>query len=411
MNTVLSEFVQAHLDDDLCELALKGSRYPQIDMPQALVQIAGYQAIRQKVPQWYAYPDLCFPPKLSLEQASSETTAQYKKSVVERLLPSERRNLGFDLTGGLGVDTYYLSELFQQYVYVEQQESLSQCARHNFDVLHRPQVQVRCGTAEETLRNIDHADFIYLDPARRDNNGHKVFALQDCSPDLTLLLPLLREKCSLLMLKLSPMLDISQTLAQLGNVDECHVLALDNDCKELLMVLHFDGKDKDTRLYTRNFRHNASTQCFDCFRQEERTSQATLLASDNPWFKNASLPDEPLYLYEPNAALMKAGTYKLLSQRYGLLKLHQHTHLYLSDRLVDGFPGRIFRLVEILAPSSKASKLRLQQLSKANLACRNYPETVEALRKKYRLKEGGQNYIFAVTLADNQRLFLLCEKI
>ena len=396
------------MDDDLRELALKGSHYPQIDMPRALVQIAGYQAIRQKAPRWYDCPDLQFPPKLSLEQASSETTAQYKKAVVERLLPSDRRRLGFDLTGGLGVDTYFLSELFQQYVYVEQQESLGQCARHNFDVLHRPQVQVRCGTAEETLRTLDHADFIYLDPARRDDHGHKVFALQDCSPDLTVLLPLLREKCFLLMLKLSPMLDISQTLVQLGMVDECHVLALDNDCKELLMVLLFDGKDKDTRLYTRNFRHNASTQSFDCFRQEERNAQATLLAADHPWLDGF---DAPLYLYEPNVALMKAGTYKLLSERYGLLKLHQHTHLYLSDKLVDGFPGRIFRLVEILAPSSKASKLRLQQLGKVNLTCRNFPEAVDVIRKKFRLKEGGQNYLFAVTLADNQRVFLLCEKI
>ena len=435
-NLVQQTFIKEHINDDVRDLALKAARYPDVDMADALVQIKGYQAIKQKVPAWYACESLQFPPTLSLEQSSSEATARYKAALLDAFLPMESRKKGVDLTGGLGVDAYFLSETFDEYVYVERQELLCQLARHNFSQLDRGQISVQCAEAEEYLRSMQPVDFIFLDPARRDDKGKKVFALQDCTPDVSALFSSLSKKCRLLMIKLSPMLDISLALRQLVSVAACHVLALDNDCKELLLCCRFendashgslDGASSEVRIHTCNLLSKRNlAQEFAFTREEESqaicrfaslgaSSSASLGASSSASLGTsvASVGENGLaghFLYEPNVALLKAGAYKILSQRFDLQKLHLNTHLYVSAVLQADFPGRVFKIVEALSPSAKETKKRLQSLQQVNVATRNYPESVETIRKKYRIKEGGQLYLFAATLADNQRVLLLCEK-
>ena len=282
-------------------------------------------------------------------------------------------------------------------------------------------------------------DFIFLDPARRDDKGKKVFALQDCTPDVSALFSSLSKKCRLLMIKLSPMLDISLALRQLDSVTACHVLALDNDCKELLLCCRFendashnsfDGASSEVRIHTCNLLSKRNlAQEFAFTREEESqaicrfaslgaSSSASLGASSSASLGTfvasvTSVGENSLtgrFLYEPNVALLKAGAYKILSQSFDLQKLHLNTHLYVSAVLQADFPGRVFKIVEDLSPSAKETKKRLQSLQQVNVATRNYPESVETIRKKYRIKEGGQLYLFAATLADNQRVLLLCEK-
>lgn len=438
-NPVQHTFVKEHINDDVRDLALKAARYPDVDMADALVQIKGYQSIKQKVPAWYACESLQFPPTLSLEQSSSEATARYKAALLDAFLPMESRKKGVDLTGGLGVDAYFLSETFDEYVYVERQELLCQLARHNFSQLDRGQISVQCAEAEEYLQSMNPVDFIFLDPARRDDKGKKVFALQDCTPDVSALFSSLSKKCRLLMIKLSPMLDISLALRQLASVAACHVLALDNDCKELLLCCCFendfshnslDGASSEVRIHTCNLLSKRNlAQEFAFTREEESqaicrfaslgtSSSASLGASSSASLGTsiasvASVIENGLaghFLYEPNVALLKAGAYKILSQRFDLQKLHLNTHLYVAAVLQADFPGRVFKIVEALSPSAKETKKRLQSLQQVNVATRNYPESVETIRKKYRIKEGGQLYLFAATLADNQRVLLLCEK-
>ncbi|MBR0334224.1 MAG: SAM-dependent methyltransferase [Bacteroidales bacterium] len=403
-NLVQQTFVREHINDDVRDLALKAARYPDVDMADALVQIKGYQAIKQKVPAWYACEALQFPPTLSLEQSSSEATARYKAALLDAFLPMESRKKGVDLTGGLGVDAYFLSETFEEYVYVERQALLCELAAHNFSQLGREQISVQCAEAEEYLRSMQPVDFIFIDPARRDDKGKKVFALQDCTPDVSALFSSLREKCRLLMIKLSPMLDISLALKQLGDVAACHVLALDNDCKELLLCVGQAEANAEaaaspaTQLVACNLRKQGDVHTFRFTREEENAAPCRLAAA----------PAQ--YLYEPDVTLLKAGAYKLLTQVFPLQKLHVNTHLYTSESLQKDFPGRVFNIVEVLSPSAKETKKRLQGLQQMNVATRNYPESVETIRKKYRIKEGGQLYLFAATLADNQRVLLLCEK-
>ena len=438
-NPVQQTFIKEHINDDVRDLALKAARYPDVDMADALVQIKGYQAIKQKVPAWYACESLQFPPTLSLEQSSSEATARYKAALLDAFLPMASRKKGVDLTGGLGVDAYFLSETFDEYVYVERQELLCQLARYNFSQLGRGHISVQCAEAEEYLQSMNPVDFIFLDPARRDDKGKKVFALQDCAPDVSALFSSLSKKCRLLMIKLSPMLDISLALRQLASVAACHVLALDNDCKELLLCCRFendashnsfDGASSEVRIHTCNLLSKRNlAQEFAFTREEESqaicrfaslgaSSSASLGASSSASLGTfvasvTSVGENSLtgrFLYEPNVALLKAGAYKILSQSFDLQKLHLNTHLYVSAVLQADFPGRVFKIVEDLSPSAKETKKRLQSLQQVNVATRNYPESVETIRKKYRIKEGGQLYLFAATLADNQRVLLLCEK-
>ena len=305
-------FIRDHAGDDVRQLALQAARYPLVDMRVAATQIEGRRLATSKLPSWAATEGVIFPVRLSMEQCSSEQTARYKASLVggERLA---------DLTGGFGIDCSYMSERFETTTYIERNEELCRIASHNFALLEK-NITVVNGNSEEILASLESQDWIFVDPARRSASGGKVVALSDCEPNVCQLEDLLLQKAKRVMVKCSPMLDISQALRELHSVSEVHVVSVGNECKELLFILGGDMGD-ELLIHTINFR-GESTQVFAYTNAEEINSYCTCTASVSH------------YLYEPNSSLMKAGCFRLPAARWGLLKLHRNTHLYTSDTLI-----------------------------------------------------------------------------
>ena len=386
MNETTRQFIREHLNADVPTLALKKAPVGT-DLSLALRQIEARQLLQKKAPFWSINDDLLFPARLSIEQCSSEVTAQYKADLL-------KGNTFSDLTGGLGIDTYYLSQHFQQTDYVEQQSELCDLARHNFSVLDA-NIKVWNATAEDYLSHCESKDVIYLDPARRDVYGRKTVGIGDCTPNVAALQEILLQKAEIVVIKLSPMLDITQVLGELQHVKEVHVLAVSNECKELVFVLErgFLGQPK-------RFAANLlTTQPTLSFTFEEENA-CPLRVADNLG----------RYLYEPHAALMKAGGFKWISEKFGVNKLHKNSHLYTSESLVPDFPGRIFE-VEGWAPYNKKMKATLlPDINKANIAVRNFPLSVEELRKVLKIDEGGDCYLFATTLRDESKVLVKTKK-
>ncbi len=409
------EFVAEHIRDDISKLALKlhngGNRENGgLDVTWVLQQIAGYQAIEKKLPTWYNNPDILFPAALPLEQCSSEATALYKKDLMERIL--RKSKTGTDLTGGFGVDSWALSSLFETYHYVERNAALCQVTEHNFQVLASPQtdnsniidrhqIEVHIADAREYLNSMCAVEFIYMDPARRDVKGGKTVLLSDCEPDVTQMLDTLQTKTRFLLLKLSPMLDISLAMKALPGVMEVHIVAVDNDCKELLFLIDFQNRGNDTtvKIVTANIQGASQEQRFSFSQVQETAAECQLTDTMHR------------YLYEPNVAVLKGGAFKLAGAAFSLLKLHQNTHLYTSDHLVEAFPGKIFEIEKILKPSAKETKTILGQTAQANVCIRNYPDSVDTLRKRFHLKDGGDHYLYGVTVGRNEHLLILCRRI
>lgn len=377
------QFIEEHLHDDVHELALKHSN-AKVDMALVLRQIEARQLLRKKVPSWSANPDLLFPPHLSIEQCSSETTAQYKASLL-------RGSTFADLTGGLGIDCYFISKNFQHSDYVELNPELCNLAQHNIGHL----VAIHNKSSEAFLAHCSPVDCIFLDPARRDNYGRKTVSIADCTPNVIELQDLLLSKAQKVMVKLSPMLDISLALKELRHVKEVHVVAVGNECKELLfiMVPDFVGEPLFTCI---NLETQQPTVSFT--QEEERLANLTFA-------KNVEH-----YLYEPNAALMKGGCYRLLAQRYGLQKLHRNSHLYTSETLIEDFPGRVFE-VDNWAVFGKKAKTMLAGVEKASIAVRNFPMNVVEIRKSLKIGDGDQVYLFATTLSDERKVIVLTHKV
>ena len=386
LNEATLQFIREHLNDDVPTLALKKAPVGT-DLSLALRQINARQLLQKKAPEWSANDALLFPARLSIEQCSSEATAQYKAKLL-------KGKTFADLTGGLDIDTYYLSRGFEKSDYVECRSELCALARHNFAVLNAP-VTVWNETAESFISHCGTYDCLYIDPARRDTHGRKTVAIGDCTPDIGELQNLLLQKAPTVLVKLSPMLDIRQALAALHNVKEIHVLAVDNECKELVFRLERDFSGPTER-YCANLQ---TSQPLLHFTQEEEQSCPLLLA-DYP----------QRYLYEPNAALLKAGCFKLPAEWFGVRKLHKNSHLYTSETLVANFPGRIFE-VEGWAPyNKKVRQALLPDLDKANLAVRNFPLGVDELRKSLKMSEGGEAYLFATTLRDGEKVLVRTTK-
>ena len=385
-----AEFIALHKTDDVRKLALK--KAPEdVDLTFCLQQIEGWQLARKKIPHWAETDGLLFPPHLSMEQCSSEKTALYKKQLVCRLLREELRQMA-DLTGGFGIDFSYLAPLFEKAVYIERQEQLCQIAQHNFDLLGLSHVVVKNAQAEDELPAIENVSLIYADPARRDNVGRKVVLLEDCQPNVVSLQEVLLEHSQVVMLKLSPMLDIQQALRQLKNVREVHVVSVDGECKELLLVMHRE----ETPL------------CYYCVNITNNGQEVTEV-------EQLSAPvisrEEKTFLYEPNASILKAGVQDALCQLYKVEKLHPFSHLFTSDELVEDFPGRSFRILGRSDFSKHSLKNLLADVTQANLTVRNFPATVQELRKKLKLREGGSVYLFATTLQNESHALFRCEKV
>ena len=386
MNSETRQFITKHLTSDVNDLALKKAPFG-IDLELALRQIAARQLLKKKVPSWSENDDLLFPVHLSVEQCSSELTAEYKANLLEG-------NTFADLTGGLGVDCHFISQHFKSSAYVEMKPELCDLAKHNFEVLN-DEIKVNNETAEEFLNRCEPMDCIFLDPARRDQYGRKTVSIADCTPNVVDLQDTLLQKARRVMIKLSPMLDISKALGELRCVKEVHVVAVANECKELVVILE-NGFSDPIRVTCVNLSTGQSVVSYTM--EEENESQLTLADGVSN------------YLYEPNAALMKAGCFKLLCQRFGVSKLHKNSNLYTSCDFVSDFPGRVFE-VESWAPySKKVKQTLLSDVEKASLATRNFPLSVVELRKTLKLADGDEFFIFATTLKGENKVLIRTKK-
>ena len=386
LNDITKQFIRENLNADVPTLALKKAPVGT-DVSLALRQIAARQLLQKKVPQWAENEDLLFPVHLSIEQCSSEAAAKYKAGLLDGQTFA-------DLTGGLGIDTFYISQRFRQTDYVEMQTELCDLARHNFAIL-KADVKVLNETAEDYLKRCEPKDCIFIDPARRDEHGRKTISISDCTPDVAALQDLLRQKAKRVLIKLSPMLDISKALEELCHVKEVHVVAVANECKELDFIMERDYQG-EVHFVCVNLMTNQQELCFTM--AEERSSTTRLADGVMK------------YLYEPNPALMKAGCFKLLTACFDVYKLHRNSNLYTSDRLILDFPGRVFE-VQDWAPYNKKIKLTLlADVKKASVAVRNFPLSVAELRKNLKIADGDENYVFATTLKGEEKIIILTKK-
>ena len=459
MNQATQDFIRQHQDEDVRQLAFLGSKNPEVDMPFALDQIRGRKMARAKLPRWANIDGIIYPPHISMEQCSSESTALYKAELAARLLglpasssssssfsfsseneKESEKEIGFvDLTGGFGVDfSYIAARLGLKSMYVERQAHLCDAAKENFEHLGLKNAIVKNGDGIEVLHSFlskkdDAASaddslgitydqprsllktnlglkIIFIDPARRDDAGNKVVSLKDCTPDVTVLQEEMLSKADYVIIKLSPMLDWHRAVSKLSHVREVHIISVNNECKELLLVLSArnmgdmeassaDGEVKhagNLRIYCVN-----DAQSFVCDELDMESSSVKIAPSTL---------EEMQYLYEPNASLMKAGCFGVLSGRYDARMLSKNSHLFVSQAPIEAFPGRSFRIIAISSFNKKELKRHLSGITKANIATRNFPLSVAELRKRLKLKDGGETYIFATTLSNESHMLVITEK-
>ena len=469
INQATLDFIRQHQDDDVRKLAFLGNKYPDVDMPFALDQIRGRKMARVKLPRWAEIDGIIYPPHISMEQCSSEQTAQYKAELAARLLglgvltsadaekskdadnskicefagkravaskfarnedTSEKQQIltnavdnvneikeetsegsfsdeieFVDLTGGFGVDfSYIAARLGVKSMYVERQAHLCETAKENFERLGLKNAIVKNGDGVEVLHTITSDQtrsllntshrlrLIFIDPARRDDAGNKVVSLQDCTPDVTQLQDEMLAKADYVIIKLSPMLDWHRAVSELSHVREVHIVSVNNECKELLLVLSAQ-EEAPLRVFCVN-----DDQHFGFYDSHE--AAVSIVKAD----------EVDGYLYEPNASLMKAGCFGAICQRYGVKMLAKNSHLFSSQELVADFPGRTFRINTISSFNKKELKRQLAGIVKANVATRNFPLSVPELRKRLKLKDGGDNYIFATTLSDESHVLIIGTK-
>ena len=436
MNQATQDFIRQHQDDDVRQLAFLGSKYPEVDMPFALDQIRGRKMARVKLPRWASLEGIIYPPHISMEQCSSESTALYKAELAARLLGLPASSSGtemkaeneiefVDLTGGFGVDfSYIAAQLGVKSMYVERQAHLCEAAKENFGRLGLKNAIVKNGDGIEVLHSFhpkkkDAASdddslgitydrprsllktnlglkIIFIDPARRDDAGNKVVSLKDCTPDVTVLQEEMLSKADYVIIKLSPMLDWHRAISELSHVREVHIISVNDECKELLLVLSARNMGENLRIYCIN-----DAQSFVCDELDMESSQVKIAPSTL---------EEMQYLYEPNASLMKAGCFGVLSGRYDARMLSKNSHLFVSQAPIEAFPGRSFRIIAVSSFNKKELKRHLSGITKANIATRNFPLSVAELRKRLKLKDGGETYIFATTLSDESHVLVITEK-
>lgn len=387
LNTEIQEFINSNLNSDLTKLLLKGIPFKNLDPKNIVEQIESKKRCLKKLPNWFNKANIYYPNKLNIEQTSSETTADYKASLVSG------NNL-IDLTGGFGVDTFYFAKKINKITHCEISTELSKIVKHNFKVLNAPNITCLNEDGIEVLKQIDQTfDWIYIDPSRRDNLKKKVFLLNDCEPNIKTHQTLFLKYSKNVMIKTSPLLDLSATLTEINHVKEIHVVASNNEVKELLWIIerNFEGSPK---VKTVNLKP-INSQFFEYVFNEEYSATVTF--------------SKPLsYLYEPNAAVLKSGGFNSVSDSLKIDKLHQHSHLYTSKELLE-FPGRRFIIKSIL-PFNKKS-LSKENIFKANITTRNFPLSVNEIRKKLKIKDGGNDYLFFTTDINDHKIIIVCSKV
>ena len=384
----LSAYIRAHRDDDVRHLALSDQKRLGDSLNYALNQISGWQKAKEKIPSWSEIDDLVYPPHLSMEQCSSEQTAAYKATLV-------RGESFTDLTGGFGVDFAFIARNFKQATMVERNAELCEIAMHNLPLLGLPNAKVVNGDGMDHLRQMEPVDVIFIDPARRDQQGRKTVSIADCEPNLLEVLETLHARAKKILIKYSPMLDITLAIKELKCVESVHVVSVENECKELLFLL--SEKTAGSPLF----------HCVNLSKRGETRYTFTMEEERNATIRQAGSLGK--YLYEPYSSLLKAGAYKSLCTHFPVEKLAVSSHLYTSDEPINDFPGRAFRVVDTFTLNKKEVKEHLGNVKKANIAVRNFPLSANELRNRLKIKEGGDIYLFATTHME-KRLVIMCEK-
>ena len=416
INEPTLQYIKEHSEADVATLALHPSKDPQVDMQMALQQIAGRQKAKEKLPEWYATPGILYPKKVSMEQCSSSQTADYKASLVKG------RSFA-DLSGGFGVDTISFARKFEKGYYVEPQEELCELFLHNCKAFGINHITVINDTLENSIERLEPVDVIYLDPSRRDVHGRRVVSLEDCTPNLLEWKDRLLEKCNTLMVKLSPMIDLHQILRQMPEIHAVHVVAVEGECKEVVCVLTpnatIDGFCRDARPCISTTDTNATDTTIvavdicnnmtDGTRRDAVHHVSTTVETERT--TPPSIATEiGTYLYEPNAAVMKAGIFNSISQQFQVQKLDKNTNLFTSNELREEFPGRIFRIEAVNEFHPRKTAKELAHLESASIAVRNFPLTAEELRKVLKIKDGNAGYLFGCTVAEEKKIVILCTK-
>lgn len=431
----LRDFIQSHINDDTAELLLAARRYADVDVPFAVEQIEARRRLKGKLPEWYANPDLIMGGRVPAEQCSSEQTARYKRSILygeERLdlrVESQRMRSLCDMTGGMGVDFWYMSEGMEQAIYTERNETLCEIAKHNFKTLLSPSLNggssisaneetseqgnyslpigrvrggsviIRCGDGQKLP--IPSVDVIYLDPARRAGDGSRVYAIEACEPNVIEWQKELIQHAKMVLVKLSPMVDLTDVIRKLRDVTDIYIVGVKNECKEVLVK-----QVPSDSLKGKNHVRCVQVHCVDFL--TDRTIEYTFKLSDEMGISVVSEVGD--FLYEPDVTLMKAQAFGNLCHRFSICQLDEGTHLMTSNKFIGDFPGRIFEVKEQIPFSSKTLKRLKQQIPQANVATRNFPLSADELRKKTGIRDGGDLYLFGAKVHHQGSLLLLCQK-
>ena len=387
LKSEVQKFINESLEVNFSKIALLKNPFPEISWTEILTQIASKAKAKTKLPTWFNTNNILYPSKISIEQTSSEITANYKT----RLASGESI---IDLTGGFGIDDYYFSKVFSKVIHCELKQELHDIVKNNLLSLSVKNIECHYGDSLETLKKLNlKFDWIYVDPSRRNDAKGKVFMLKDCLPNVPENLDLYFTFSDNILIKTAPLLDISAGLSELKNVSEIHVVAINNEVKELLWVLK------------KGFQGSQKIKTINILKDKEEKFEFDLATNDN-----LPIYSEPKkYLYEPNSAILKSGGFNNIAINYKLSKLHQHSHLYTSEELIE-FPGRSFKITQILEYNKTNMKEFLIN-SKANITTRNFPESVDELRKKWKIKDGGELYSFFTTDKTNRKIVLICDKI
>ena len=382
----VQKFISDNLKSDITKLILKGSPFDEISVQEIANQIVAKQKSEKKLSTWFSSENIYYPAKLSIEQTSSEITAEYKANLVSG-------NKIIDITGGFGVDCFHFSKHFKEVTHCEINDDLSTIVKHNYQQLNIKNIVTFSGDGIDFLKNSkDNFDCIYIDPSRRNDIKGKVFLLKDCLPNVPENIDFLFSKSNQILIKNSPILDISSAISELKFVKEIHIVAIQNEVKELLFLLEKDYLSS-IKIKTVNIQKE-NTQSFEFNYQEEVASEYS----------------EPLtYLYEPNSAILKSGGFHQISHQLKVFKLQQHSHLYTSNELLE-FPGRVFK-IENVVPYHKKKLKKFLTDDKANITIRNFPKTVEQIRKETKIKDGGNSYLFFTTLNTSEFVVVICKKI
>jgi hypothetical protein len=387
LNIEIQDFINSNLKSDLSSLLLKGVSFPNVETIDIIEQIEAKKRCEKKLPTWFQTEQIIYPNKLNIEQTSSEVTAKYKSELIEG-------NTLIDLTGGFGVDCFYFSKRFKRVTHCEINNELSNIVNHNYKQLGVNNITTTQSDGIEYLKTIDKKqDWIYIDPSRRHDSKGKVFFLKDCLPNVPEHLNLLFKHSKNVLVKTSPLLDISIGINELQHVSSIHVIAVKNEVKELLWTLE------------KNFNDDITIATVNLINEDEsifKTSINTEKLSESKFHLPIS------YLYEPNAAILKAGAFNSISEKLDVYKLHKHSHLYTNDNLID-FPGRCFKIENIIPYNKKTiKKLGIKQ---ANITTRNFPETVQDIRKKFKINDGGNSYLFFTTDMNENKILIKTSKI